>query len=153
NYLETDFFHRLEKSKGGKGVARRDTPLKEYTAHPMKWFPRNRKDGIPIPVEMAVEGDRLRVSVEKKEIVALDKVSDVSQGRVAIGYRKIVFTMQNLKISGKLDRAWCEAEIAALREAGKLLTKPPGELDIPGLPPVGGDAKGEEPEKGAGGDR
>jgi hypothetical protein len=141
NYLETSFFQTAEKHAYGKTLAKRDTPLKDYASHPMKWFPRAKPTGLPI--EFGVEGDRFKVLISKKEVVGLDKVGDVAKGKISFGFRKIVFTMQNLKVSGKLDRAWCEEQLAQLEKAGKLVQKDPDAPPPDPLPPEGKKADGE----------
>src|SRR6185503_20429554 len=116
---------------------------KEFSGHPMKWFPRNRKEGIP--VEFVREGSKMTVSVDKKEVVTMEKLPEPTGGKVEFRFRKIVFTLQNLKISGKLDRPWCEKQLKELEKAGKLITKDPNELP-PVLPPVEGEKK-DDPGK------
>jgi hypothetical protein len=140
NSLDVNFFQTIEKKSGGQTVKKRETSHKEFAAHPMKWFPRNRKEGIP--VELVREGPKMIVNVDKKEVVTMDKLPEPAGGKIGFGFRKIVFTMQNLKVSGAIDRGWCEKELKELEKAGKLIKKDPNELP-PILPPVEGEKKDE----------
>jgi len=140
NSTDINFFQLIEKKSGGRTAAKQETRHKEFAGHPMKWFPRNRREGIP--VEFVREGSKMTVSVDKKEVVTMEKLPEPTGGKVEFRYRKIVFTLQNLKISGKLDRPWCEKQLKELEKAGKLITKDPNELP-PVLPPVEGEKKDE----------
>ncbi len=122
-WLETQFFSSVTKQAFGKAIAAARTGLKEYAGPASRWFPR--KGGKEVPVEISTEGGKLKVNFAGKDLVTLDKVADVPRGKVVFGFRKIVFTIQNLKVSGVLDKEWCEAEISRLAKAGKLIQKPP----------------------------
>ncbi len=115
------------------------TKLKEYAGPASKWFPR--KEGKEVPVVMAEEGGKCSVSFNNTVLVSAP-AGDMAPGKVVFAFRKIAFTLQNLKISGKVDRKWCEAQLAALEKSGKLLLKPPQ------APAKEGEAPPPEGEKG-----
>jgi hypothetical protein len=150
-WLETQFFNSASKQAFGKTLAMAQSQVGEYKRPPPKWFPR--KEGKEQPVEIGVEGGKLKVSFAGKDLVTLDKVSDVPRGKVAFAFRKLAFTIQKLQISGVLDKAWCEAEVNRLEKAGKLKLKPPEDPNAPPPEPVAdpkpaADAEGKKKADG-----
>ncbi len=137
--LETSFFNSLSKVSNGIVRGTVLTSLEKYQGPASKWFPRK---GEPIPVEFAVSGGRCSIRFGGEETVAIDGVDD-GGGEVAFLFNKALFTLQNLRISGKLDLDWCEKELARLEKKGKLLEEPPVPED--GEPPP--DAEAAEKRK------
>ena len=76
------------------------------------------------------------MSIGSKEVASLSKAFDKG-GRVSITFSKLTFTLDNLKISGKLDRKWAESRIEELKKAGTLKLKE-GPPQVPGAPPPEG---------------
>jgi hypothetical protein len=148
--LETSFMTTIARVSGGapKVLAQARDPL--YKKAVADWFPRK---GEAVHVEFGFEDENCRVLLGQKEVVAAQKIKD-SGGRVGFAFKKVLFTIQNLKITGKLDREWCKEQLAALEKAGKLVTeKPPapatgGPTGEPPAPPASGEAGGP-----AGGDK
>ncbi len=140
SYLETNFFNNISKYANGKVIARSVTPHPKFSGIPTKWFPRK---GDSVPMELAVEDDTLVVRLSGQEVVAMKRLGKVDQGHVAFLFQKFVFTLQNLKISGKLDLAWCEEEIKKLKKENKLAlsASAPEQKEAPAA--AGG---GEQPE-------
>jgi len=148
-WIEVDFFTVIKKYAGGNKIGEKPTGLKEYAGPASKWFPRKEVAGVP--VEISTVGGKTVVTVLGKEVVSLDKTGDISHGKVAFLFRKIVFTLQDLRISGKLDKAWCEEELKALEKAGKLVLKAPEEKKEEPPPASPGDPAAPAGEKKAGG--
>ncbi len=142
-HLESNFFQTAERHSGGSAVAVSKTAVKEYSGLPSKWFPRNNPNGVR--VDLGVEGEKFKVNFQGKETVSLSKVGANRKGKVGFAFRKIAFTLQDLKISGKVDRAWCEAEFNRLEKEGKLRLKPPESN------PAGPGAPAPAPPSGGGG--
>lgn len=113
---ETSFFQNIAYVAGGTPKTSIMTDLKEYRRAPSRWFPRKKES---VKVEYGIREGNCVVLMNGKEMVSVPKVADKG-GRVAIAYRKLVFTIDNFKISGQLDRAWCEKEIERLKKQGKL---------------------------------
>jgi hypothetical protein len=113
---ETSFFQSISYVSGGKAKTTQMTALPEYKKQPHDWFIR-RAD--PNKIEFGIRGGRCLVNMDGKEIVTVPKVVDKG-GNVAIIFKKIAFTVDNLKISGKLDRDWCNKRIEELKNQGKL---------------------------------
>jgi hypothetical protein len=142
-FIQNTFFNTLEM-----GATKATTTVKQFFGPASKWFPR--KEGKEVPIELFEEGGKCSASFNKQVLVTLPKVPDYPPGKVVFGFRKVAFTIQDLKISGKLDRAWCEAQIAALEKSGKLLLKPPVEKkegEEPPPPPSEEEKKKAESQK------
>jgi hypothetical protein len=146
NYLESSFFTKVSKMSYGKNLGFATSLIKQYKRPPSDWFPRNEAEGVP--VELTVEDQKFTVRMKNAEVVSLDKGTDMTKGKVAFAFTRVAFTIQNLKISGSLDRAWCEKEIEALEKAGKLLLKPPeGKKEEPAIgEDAGATGEGEKKE-------
>ena len=132
---ETSFFNSVSYVSGGLPKACQPTQLKEYQPPAYKWFPRkDKKSGLK--VGFGVRDGKCSVSIGSKEVASLSKAFDKG-GRVSITFSKLTFTLDNLKISGKLDRKWAESRIEELKKAGTLKLKedPP---QVPGAPPPEG---------------
>jgi hypothetical protein len=114
--FETSFFNSISKS--GR---RRMTQYRDYQAHASKWFPRK---GEPVPVEFGIADGQCVVKFNGQEMVACPSGKETG-GKVAFLYSKLLFTVQNLKISGKLDLDWCDETLAELEKKGELLEAPP----------------------------
>ncbi len=149
SHLESNFFQTAERHSGGSAVAVSKTAVKEYSGLPSKWFPRNNPAGVR--VDLGVEGEKFKVNFSGKELVSLPKVGSDRHGKVAFAFRKIAFTMQDLRITGKVNRTWCESEFERLEKEGKLRLKAPDakpdDLGAPPAPPPSGG--GEEKKKKA----
>ena len=117
---ETNFFKTISYISNGTMKGTQTTPLKEYQGPPTTWFPRK---GQAIKAEFGIKDGRVISRLDSKDLVELSKASDRG-GHIGLSYSKLLFTIQNLKVSGKLDRAWCEKEIERLRKEGKLKTAP-----------------------------
>ena len=116
--IETNFFQTVSTLSSGKPKATKTTSLPEYKGPPLDWFPRK---GPGVKVEFGVRGGKAQVRLDGKEIASMAKVGDKG-GKVALTYAKLLFTIQDLKVSGKLDRPWCEKRIEELKASGKLKT-------------------------------
>jgi hypothetical protein len=133
---ETNFFKTIAYVSDGNVKGSQVTPLKEYQGTPDSWFPRK---GQSVKVEFGIREGRLISRMDSKDVVLM-KASDKG-GHIGFAYSKLLFTIVNLKISGKLDRAWCEKEVERLRAEGKLKTTPdPAPDDLP--PEASGEAAG-----------
>ena len=118
------------------------SPDREYREHMARWFPRK---GESVPVEIAIADGVLAVKVAGKETVSAPVKDD--GGRVAFFFDKIVFTIQDLEITGKVDRDWCDSRLDELEKAGKLALEEKPEDD----PALASDATQERAEEPAGG--
>jgi hypothetical protein len=126
--LETSFFQTVSTLLDNKPRATRTTTLKEYQGPPLDWFPRK---GQGVKVEFGIRDGKAQVRMDGKEVVSMPKVVDRG-GKVAVTYTKLLFTLQDLKVTGKLDRAWCEKRIAELKASNKLKTAPDPASDLLG---------------------
>jgi hypothetical protein len=133
---ETNFFKSISYVSDGTVKGTNVTPIKEYQGTPNTWFPRKGKS---VKVEFGVRDGRMISRIDARDVVMLQKPIDRG-GHIGITFSKLLFTIDNLKVSGKLDRAWCEKEIEKLRAAGKLRTGAPGSGGAD--PEAGGPAGG-----------
>jgi hypothetical protein len=115
---ETNFFKSISYISDGSVKGTNVTLLKEYQGTPNTWFPRKGKS---VKVEFGVRDGRLVSRVDSRDVVVMPKTADRG-GHIGITFSKLLFTIDNLKVRGKLDRAWCEKEIERLRAEGKLRT-------------------------------
>ena len=129
--IETNFFQTVSTLSSGKPKATRITSLQEFKGPPLDWFPRK---GAGVKVEFGIREGKAQVRLDGKEVAAMPKVGDKG-GKVALTYAKLLFTIQDLKVSGKLDRPWCEKRIEELKASGKLKTAADPEPDPLGLLP------------------
>jgi hypothetical protein len=120
---ETSFFQSIAFVAGGVPKTNVMTDIKEYRRAPSRWFPRKKES---VKVEYGIREGSCVVRMNGKEMVSVPKVADKG-GRVSIAYRKLLFTIDSMKISGELDRAWCEKRIAELQKEGKLKVAEGGE--------------------------
>ena len=95
----------------------------------MDWFQRQRE---PTKIEFGIRDGRCLVRMGGKEMVSVSKVADKG-GKISFMYSKLLFTVDNLKISGKLDREWLKKRLDELKSKKKLKTAPD-----PEPPPAGG---------------
>ena len=114
--FETTYFNKVSRIRKGKPQgAPHLTKLKNFRGHPNKWFPK--REGT-VRVKFALEGGRCVAGLEKQELVAVKANDD--GGRVCILFHKVVLTVQNLKLSGKVDFDWCKERLAELEAEGQL---------------------------------
>ena len=113
---ETSFFQSIAFVAGGAPKTSVMTDFKEYRRAPSRWFPRKKAS---VKIEYGIRDGDCVVLMNGKELVKVPKVADKG-GRVSIAYRKLLFTIDSLKISGEIDRAWCEKRIEELKKEGKL---------------------------------
>ncbi len=118
---ETNFFNNVYFISDGATKGGATTQVDEYKPHASKWFPRKSKTSF-VKAGFGIRDGKCLVQLNGKEIANLGKVSDRG-GKVSIQFSKLAFTLDNLKVSGKLDRKWAEKEIARLRKAGTLKLK------------------------------
>ena len=116
---ETSFFQNISYVSGGMVKSTQSTPIPEYKKPPHDWFVRKAD---PNKIEFGIRDGRCVVLMDGKELVVVPKVLDKG-GNVTFSYKKIAFTIDNLKISGKLDREWCKKRIDELKSQGKLKLK------------------------------
>ena len=84
-----------------------------------------------------------QTNIDGNEIVACP-VGEEKGGRVAVMFKKIVFTAQNIQISGKLDREWCKKQLVKLQKEGRLAEDPPAKPEKEeGTEAGGGEEKDE----------
>lgn len=114
---ETTFFNTISRVAGGKSKGKMLTKDPKYRKPGPKWFPRT---GESIPISFGFDDDGLRVLFKKKELVRTKKAKPKG-GKVVIQFSKIVFTVQNLKITGDLDRDWCKKRLRQLLKSGDLV--------------------------------
>jgi hypothetical protein len=118
---ETNFFGSIAKVSNDSAGAPRWGPDPKFKKPAPEWFPRR---GEPVPVEFGMEEGRCVVRFENKEVVAYPKLKD-SGGKVVFIFNKVLFTVQSLKISGKLDLEWCRERLAELEKKGELREEAP----------------------------
>ncbi|HVR74173.1 MAG TPA: hypothetical protein VMT52_07575 [Planctomycetota bacterium] len=124
---ETNFFNSVSYIAGGNIKSLQSTPIKEYQPPTFKWFPRkDRKVGLKIG--FGIRDGKCSVKIGGREVASLPKAIDKG-GKIIIVYSKLTFTIDNLKVSGQLDRKWAEEQIASLRKSGKLKLKPDPDPD------------------------
>ncbi|MBI4587140.1 MAG: hypothetical protein HY717_24270 [Planctomycetes bacterium] len=116
---ETDFFRKIAYVSGGMERSSVSTPLADYKRHPSAWMPRK---GASNRVAFGMRDGKCLLRFNDKELVAFPNAPDKG-GKVAFEFGKILFTLDNLKISGKYDRSWCEKRLEELKKAGKLKVK------------------------------
>jgi hypothetical protein len=131
---ECDFFKKIAYVLSGSEKSSATTAIPEYKRHASAWLPR--KDKTPNKVAFGIRGGKALVRFNGKDMVSFPVSSDKG-GKVGFEFNKLVFTLDNLKITGKYDRAWCEKRLAELKKAGKLKVKEAGpeEPPIPPAPP------------------
>lgn len=118
---ETNFFNNVSFIAGGSVKSLQSTPIKEYQPPTYKWFPRkDRKAGLKIG--FGIRDGKCSVTIGAREVASIPKPLDKG-GKIIIAYSKLTFTIDNLKVSGQLDRKWAEEQIANLRKSGKLKLK------------------------------
>lgn len=128
---ETRFFNTIARLSGGNARRARSTKIRAYRTHPRKWFPRK---GESVPIEFGIEDGNCIVRFNGKVLVSYPRVKDTG-GKVVFLFNKILFTVQNLRISGKIDLEWCKARLADLEKKGELVVKePPKESEKPAEP-------------------
>jgi len=142
-YLQTTFFNSVSKRVAGRPTAMRKTPHRKYSGPASEWYPRR---GESVPMELVVENDKFVVRLQGDEVVSLDDVGPINHGRVAFLFQKFVFTLQNLKISGKLDKKWCLEEIKKLEKKGTLMRQAPEAGS--GVKPEAAGNSGASPTRG-----
>lgn len=116
---ETSFFQNISYVSGGMAKTTQTTTLPNYKKPACDWFVRKAD---PSKIEFGMRDGRCVVLMEGKEMVSVPKVVDKG-GHVAFIYKKLAFTIDNLKISGKLDREWLKKRIDELKSQGKLKVK------------------------------
>ena len=144
---ETTFFNSIAKVKKGKPSGRVVSSLKKYRGVPTRWFPRSAEKGVR--VEFGIDKDGAFTKLGNEEIVRLKagrKFNDTGE-EVVFSFKKILFTLQNLKISGLLDREWAASALAELEEKGKLLERPPAPKTTAPTPAPEGAEAGEAAKK------
>jgi hypothetical protein len=125
---ETNFFQSIAYMSKGTPKGLIPNTLPEYKGHPEKWFPRK---GDSVKVEFGIKGGQCVLRLKDQDVITLPKVADKG-GKISLAFSKLVFTIDNMKISGKVDKAWCEKQLAELKKKGKLKVKEepkPGALD------------------------
>lgn len=118
---ETSFFNSVSYVSNGNVKAGDATERPEFKAHASKWFPRHSKTAN-VKVGFGLRDGKCQVEMDDKPVAELSKAFDKG-GKIAFQFTKLTFTIDNLKIRGKLDRKWTEAKLAALRKAGNLKVK------------------------------
>lgn len=125
---QTSFFNSISKLSRGRPSSRRMTRIKQYRRPPNDWFPRK---GESVQIGFGIREGSCIVEMAGKEIVRVPVKKDQG-GHVSFTFNKIVFTLDNLVITGNMDREWCEKEIAKLRKSGELIEKSVEEGAVPG---------------------
>jgi len=133
---ETGFFNSVSYVSGGSPKASQPSALKEYKSHASQWFPRKDKKAS-LKVGFGLADSRCVVRIGSTEVASLKKAFDKG-GKVGFQFSKLVFTLDNLKITGKLDRKWAETRIEELRKAGKLKLQYEPQGSFPAPPAPGG---------------
>lgn len=124
---QTGFFHSIARIYDGRPTSHRMTRIKEYRRPPNDWFPRK---GESVPIEFGIGEGTCRVAMSGKETVSCPVKKDTG-GHVSFAFDNIVFTIDNLVITGDMDREWCEKEIERLRSSGELIdSKPAPETEV-----------------------
>ena len=79
-----------------------------------------------LPVGFGIRDGGLATQIKSKDVVNIPakKVKDRG-GKIAIVFSKLTFTIDNLRIRGKVDREWCQEKLTELKKAGKLKVPPP----------------------------
>ncbi len=116
---QTSFFQSIAKLSRGRPISRRMTRIKQYRRPPNDWFPRK---GESVQIGFGIQEGSCIVEMEGKENVRYPVKKDQG-GHVSFAFNKLVFTLDNLVITGNMDREWCEKEIAKLRKSGELIEK------------------------------
>ena len=124
---QTSFFQSIAKLSRGRPTSRRTTRIKQYRRPPNDWFPRK---GESVPIAFGIEDGSCTVEMAGKETVSYPVKTDQG-GHVSFAFNKLVFTLDNLVITGDMDREWCEKEIAKLRKSGELIEKSAEEGGLP----------------------
>jgi len=135
---ETGFFQTISPVSGGRPRGKQRSPLKKYQVLPHRWFPRGEPTSLRVAFGMR-EGS-LVAQIKSQDVVKLSakKVRDRG-GKVAFVFNELTYTIDNLRIRGKVDRDWCQEQFAELKKAGKLKRPPPP------VPPPETEPVGEEP--------
>jgi len=120
---ETGFFTSISYLSRGRPKGRKPTALKKYQVLPHRWFPRTEGS---LRVAFGIRNGALVSQINSKDIVKLSakKVKDKG-GKIAFVFSELTYTIDNLKIRGKVDRKWCVENLAELKKAGKLKVPPP----------------------------
>ncbi len=140
SFIHTSFFQSGYIMNGGRMKGKAVAP-KEYQASPSSWFDQN----AVIPVAISLKGGKCQVklklidtkeakgkggkrgkkeSKEKKkevELLSIEGAEDLPAGRIQFSFRNLAFVLSNLKISGTLERKWCEAAFDLLESKGQLV--------------------------------
>ena len=116
---QTSFFQSIAKLSRGRPKARKTTRIKQYRRRPNDWFPRK---GESVKIGFGFDEGVCLVRMVDKELVRYP-VKKEEGGHVSFVFNKLVFTLDNLVITGDMDREWCEGEIAKLKKSGELIEK------------------------------
>ena len=119
--FETGFFQNLAYLSRGRVKSNKMTPIKKYQRAASYWFPRKKSS---TQIDFGIRDGNCAVKMNGEQMVNVEDISDQG-GHVAFVYDKILFTIDNLKITGKLDRDWVEKEIARLKRRGELVVEKP----------------------------
>lgn len=132
--FETAFFNSIATVKGGKPRGRVATKLKKFRGVPTRWFPRSAEAGVK--VEFGIDEKGVFSRLDNEEIVRLKtrKTFKDSGGAVVFSFNKLLFTLQNLQVSGLLDREWAAKALVKLEKRGKLVEKDPTPKEAPAAP-------------------
>ena len=129
DYLEVNFFRQAALVKKGRPRSRRLSPDPRFRQGPDKWFDRKSKG---VPVEMSYKGGTLAVRMHAgkgkdgmTEVVTLENVKELSEGKLALSFEKVSFLVTDFTIEGQLPRKWLEAAIESLKSAGRLKENDP----------------------------
>lgn len=118
---QTSFFQSVGRISGGRVSSQRMTRIKQYRRPPNDWFPRK---GESVPIEFGIEEGACTVAMSGNETVSYPVKKDTG-GHVSFVFNNIVFTFDNLVITGDMDREWCGKEIERLRKSGELIDRKP----------------------------
>ena len=124
---ETNFFKSVAYLSSGTVKASQPTTLPEYKGPASDWFPRKNRASV-LRVGFGFRNGKCVSQINSKETASLAKAFDKG-GRVSFRFSKLTFTIDNLKVSGKLDRKWAEKRIEELKASGALLRAAPPPKD------------------------
>lgn len=138
--IQSSFFQAALFKAGSRTVARAMAPV-EYQKPPALWF--DCKALVPVSISLKDDSFQVKLSMvknkgargkrggkkkekdkEKKEaveLINLEGVKDFPGGLILISASRAPLVISDLKITGNVDRAWCEKEFDRLEKTGALV--------------------------------
>ncbi len=134
SFVQTNFFQDIVVASKKTQVK---TKNRKFAAPAYRWFDKGPQG---MPVVITFKAGKLTVSVgvlngkkeEMQEVVSTE-VKDPAPGKIGFLFSGVSFMISSLRVEGKLPKAWVEKKMAALKKAGKLVSKLPDKKAPPKL--------------------